>query len=212
MRNRAGNPDAVVRLSERELETWGPPTRARSRCSISGSAGKRRPAPRGAPGSTAPGSRPLASRPPRTDDTAAAEHRPGTRLGYAVLELAGRAWSAGRRRIGEGDVGCPSGAGVEGAERTVRRGSPRLMAVDIGRDPQALRQQYPERSQYLILPATYRAVHAGDRDSSARSPCRLARRGASRSCCPERCMCRGRCATHSSDSAPHAPIRPGISK
>ena len=31
----------------------------------------------------------------------------------------------------------------------------RLMAVDIGRDPLALRAQYPERGRYLILPATY---------------------------------------------------------
>jgi len=41
------------------------------------------------------------------------------------------------------------------------------MAVDFGLDPHALRQQYPERSRYLILPATCRAdVTPAVRDST----------------------------------------------
>jgi hypothetical protein len=139
-RNRAGNPDAVIRLTERELRsyvtqaegaeemlelrlTWepaaGPGTATtwfdRGRLEALGVTGL-----------------------PLADDTTWTPHCCQTlRPAYAVLELAGPAWE---RR-----------AAAAEARAT------RLMAVDIGPDPWALRQRYPDRSIYLILPATYEA-------------------------------------------------------
>ncbi len=101
--------------------------------------------------------------------------------------------------------GTRRGHGWRGQERPASR----LMAVDIGPNPSVLRQQYPDRSRYLILPALYRAEYvtpvrdiAGNQvdhpdGSRARSP----------SSFPAPCMCPGRSAIRSSASAPRHPTR-----
>ena len=99
-------------------------------------------------------------------------------MGYAVLELAGPAWERmqavrqARRDSARarGDSAAPE-APAHHAGPPPRApsgiGASRLLAVDLGPDPAALRAEYPDRSRYLILPATYRADFIGPvRDSS----------------------------------------------
>jgi hypothetical protein len=90
------------------------------------------------------------------------------RHAYAVIEHRGRAFDAYRRRLAErfGLVGldledakpipASNGSDRASAERELRNGS-RLFIVDVGRDPAALRQRYPDRNSYLIAPAKVRA-------------------------------------------------------
>jgi len=186
VRNRAGNPDAVVRLTERELHAYvateyeaAPMLEFRIQWQM-------------APGPDAPtpwfdrarlealGAREL----PAVGDTAGTMRRPSVRrAGYVVLELAGPAWErwqaraqARRDSVAAGNArdsvrmepmeGHRHGPPAEAAE-WVR--ASRLMAVDIGLDPAALRERYPDRSMYLILPAVWRAdIAQPDRDSSGR--------------------------------------------
>ncbi len=169
-RNRAGNPDAVVRLSEREAQAYLPPDeqaevmlilRLRWQTAL-GPAGedtwftRERLEALGFPGLPAEG------------DTG----YPGRfvelkRKAYVVLEVAGpewERWEAVQRARIDSVVAASRVAPVAEPEGH-QHGDPipprpdgmgsRLMAVDIGRDPLALRAQYPERGRYLILPATY---------------------------------------------------------
>ena len=169
-RNRAGNPDAVVRLSEREAQTYLPPDEQAEVMLIlrlrwqtaRGPAGedswftRERLEALGFPGLPAEG------------DTG----YPGRfvelkRKAYVVLEVAGpewERWEAVQRARIDSVVAASRVAPVAEPEGH-QHGDPipprpdgmgsRLMAVDIGRDPLALRAQYPERGRYLILPATY---------------------------------------------------------
>lgn len=194
-RNRAGNPDAVVRLSEREARTYitqekGTEPLLELRLAWKMASGpdgqstwfdRARLEALGVPDLPAAG-----------DSLGTNRWRPVDRKGYAVLELAGPAWerweaaeqatrdSARARR--DTTRMAPMPAAGEGhvhddVPRKWTSWSPtRLMAVDIGRDPLALRQQYPDRSRYLILPATYRAVVTGvvaDSTGAVVTPARL---------------------------------------
>jgi hypothetical protein len=179
-RNRAGNPDAVVRLSEREARTYitqenGTQPLLELRLAWKTAAGpdgqgtwfdRARLEALGVP-----------DLPPAGDSIGTSRWRPVDRKGYAVLELAGPAWerweaaeqaardSARARRdtTRMAQAPAPKEEHVHGAApgRRTDWSSTRLMAVDIGRNPLLLRQQYPDRSRYLILPATYRAVVTG---------------------------------------------------
>lgn len=169
-RNRAGNPDAVVRLSEREAQAYLPPDeqaevmlilRLRWQMAL-GPAGedtwftRERLEALGFPGLPAEG-----------DTTYPGRFVGLKRKGYVVLEVAGpewERWEAVQRARIDSVVAASRAAPVAEPEghqhgdaippRPDGIGS-RLMAVDIGRDPLALRAQYPERGRYLILPATY---------------------------------------------------------
>lgn len=169
-RNRAGNPDAVVRLSEREAQAYLPPDeqaelmlilRLRWQMAL-GPAGedswftRERLEALGFPGLPAEG-----------DTTYPGRFVGLKRKGYVVLEVAGpewKRWEAVQRARTDSVVAAsrvapapePEGHqhGAAAPQRPGGIGS-RLMAVDIGRDPLALRAQYPERGRYLILPATY---------------------------------------------------------
>jgi Domain of unknown function (DUF4824) len=169
-RNRAGNPDAVVRLSEREAQAYLPPDeqaelmlilRLRWQMAL-GPAGedswftRERLEALGFPGLPAEG-----------DTTYPGRFVGLKRKGYVVLEVAGpewERWEAVQRARTDSVVAAsrvapapePEGHQHDAAapQRPGGIGS-RLMAVDIGRDPLALRAQYPERGRYLILPATY---------------------------------------------------------
>jgi len=170
-RNRAGNPDAVVRLSEREARAFMPPEDQTELMLVLRLEWQTALGPNGEDTwfdrarLEALGFKDL----PADSDTASGPRwLGGERVGYAVLELAGPAWERmqavkqARRDSAKarGDSAAP--------EAPARRAGPpsrapsgigasRLMAVDLGPDPAALRSQYPDRSRYLILPASYRA-------------------------------------------------------
>lgn len=166
-RNRAGKPDAAIRLTERELSSYAATDEGaeemlefRLRWETAAEPG----------GATtwfdrarleALGVTGL----PAADDTTWTPHCcASSRPAYVVLELAGPAWeryaareqarrdSTNAMRASRGvDSALAPWLDSEGARAT------RLVAVDIGPDPWALRQRYPDRSTYLILPATYEA-------------------------------------------------------
>ncbi len=169
-RNRAGNPDAVVRLSEREAQAYLPPDeqaelmlilRLRWQMAL-GPAGeeswftRERLEEMGFPGLPAEG-----------DTTYPGRFVGLKRKGYVVLEVAGpewQRWEAVQRARIDSVVAASRAAPVPEPEGHQHGGAipqrpdpigSRLMAVDIGRDPRALRARYPERGRYLILPATY---------------------------------------------------------
>jgi len=177
MRNRAGNPDAVIRLSERELQSWGNQSDGAEEILNLRLSWQMAPGPDGEPWFDRARLEALgAHHLPSPDDTT---HTYGwmrpNRPGYVVLELAGPAWQrwrAERKAAADSSeamrVGGPAPLPEHGKPMLmVDTTGTRLMAVDFGLDPLALRQQYPERSQYLILPATYRAdVTPAVRDSA----------------------------------------------
>ena len=86
------------------------------------------------------------------------------RRAYAVLEHGGRTWEAYKKGIGERfgladpDVATMTpltvadGSDKKMADRELRYGS-RLLVVDVGIDPAALRARYPERNVYQVFPA-----------------------------------------------------------
>lgn len=168
MRNRAGNPDAVVRLGERELQSWGSQSDGAEEFLNLRLQWTMATGPDGTEwfdGSKL-GALGLRNLPAVDDTTRTRGWMEPTRPGYVVLELAGPAWERWQ-------AAPQAAADSAAAQRTVSMAGPaeeakpmltrdagatRLMAVDFGLDPLALRQQYPERSQYLILPATYRAA------------------------------------------------------
>lgn len=174
-RNRAGNPDAVVRLSEREARAFMPPEDQMELMLILRLEWQMALGPNGEDTwfdrarLEALGFKDL----PADSDTARGPRwLGGERVGYAVLELAGPAWerwdavqqaqrdSARARRDSAQMAAAPQAADHQhgpAAPRPPGTRASRLMAVDIGPDPLALREQYPERSRYLILPANYRA-------------------------------------------------------
>lgn len=166
-RNRAGTPDAVIRLTERELRSYvsqdeGAEEMLELRLTWETAAGT------GSATTWFDRSRlealGVTGLPPGDDTTWTPRCCASSRPAYVVLELAGPAWErhaateqarrdstdANRKSRGVDSVLAPW-LESEGASAT------RLMAVDIGPDPWALRQRYPDRSSYLILPATYEA-------------------------------------------------------
>jgi hypothetical protein len=174
-RNRAGNPDAVVRLSEREARAFMPPEDQTELMLILRLEWQTALGPDGedtwfdrarleALGVT--------GLPADGDTTSGDRWLGGERVGYAVLELAGPAWdrwqalkqaqrdSARARRDSSLVVATPDAEAHQhgpAAPKPAGARASRLMAVDIGPDPLALRAKYPDRSRYLILPANYRA-------------------------------------------------------
>jgi hypothetical protein len=90
-----------------------------------------------------------------------------SREAFAVLEFEGESWQAGlrneeteletlRRDLEAGDA---TRVQVDKSERSLewrRITRSRLFAVDVGHDPEKLRLMYPERSRYMILPALVR--------------------------------------------------------
>lgn len=183
-RNRAGNPDAVVRLTERELHSYVPAddeseTLLEFRIQWQMAPGpddstswfdRARLETLGAEGL-----------PPVGDTTWTRAFPVSTRNGYVVLELAGPAWERWQARAqarrdsiraanAPDTVAAPLAGGHQHGppvhEPEGARAS-RLMAVDVGLDPLALRERYPDRSMYLILPATWQAdITLSERDST----------------------------------------------
>ena len=89
------------------------------------------------------------------------------RRGYLVLEFDGLAWQAMLARraqeVAELESSLASGqATVEQLERArddlgrLRQGASRLVPVDAGRDAAALRRLYPDRARYIVVAAEMR--------------------------------------------------------
>ncbi len=165
-RNRAGNPEAIVRLSERELRSRGAPEEGAEEMLALRLDWEMAPGPGGAPWLDRARLESLGVTDlPAEGDSIWSDRWPvSTRSGYAVLELAGPAWdrwAATEQARRDTAYASRKARGVDSMpppwlESDGKVGS-RLMAVDIGLDPWTLRQHYPDRSRYLILPATYEA-------------------------------------------------------
>jgi hypothetical protein len=166
-RNRAGAPDAELRISEREAQSWDY-------------------APEGEEGmltlrlrwETATGedgqpawldrakllSLGFEDLPRDGDTTGSARYPMQVRPAYAVLELDGPAWTRwitrSEARLDSIRAANPRDTATKEANRLFERNThTRLFLVDAGLDPAALRARYASRSMYLILPATVSASY-----------------------------------------------------
>jgi len=155
--NRAGEPDALVRLTERELRVERSTERdsvprlwlfaAENDEDLSLGAGKL----------SALG---LDSSLPASDKSAPMFYaRQLPRRVFAVYEFDGPTWQreaqrleARRKAAADDPAEFVRKSTVEMLDRTLRGGS-RLLAVDAGLDAAALRRAYPDGRRYLILPA-----------------------------------------------------------
>lgn len=96
----------------------------------------------------------------------ASRKRPLPRRAYAVLEFSGPAWEEALRRerqkVTEPRAQIDAGEAVQGLEapdqrlRRMQTRDSRLVPVDAGNDPQALRKRYPDSARYVITPAQVR--------------------------------------------------------
>ncbi len=124
---------------------------------------------------------------PISDPSARLEYEKALpRKAFAVLEYEGEAWRAwiaeaekdrariaaqiGRQEATQKDLQQAD----QGLDR-LRRTDSRLIAVDVGLDPAALRGQYPDRGKYIIAPAEVRLTIAKERTEKhgAREPAHL---------------------------------------
>jgi hypothetical protein len=89
------------------------------------------------------------------------------RKAYAVLEYDGAAWQTWladeRQKLekmqAEVESGKVTAKTLEGAQKRLvwnEANASRLLAVDVGRNPETLRQRYSDRSRYIITPALVR--------------------------------------------------------
>jgi hypothetical protein len=103
---------------------------------------------------------------------------PLPRKAYAVLEYEGPAWAARLRKKEAEIAGISAGLGageytrqdLERAQRSLeemRETESRLVPIDVGLDPAALRARYPDASRYLITAAEVR-MHIGYSDPKRR--------------------------------------------
>lgn len=94
-----------------------------------------------------------------------------------MLEYGGNAWELWKKRLEEQLLfleweekeGKSAAKDLESARSDIKRdlatGS-RLFVIDAGNDPAALRQQYPDRARFLILPALVQVYHFGSPNSA----------------------------------------------
>ncbi len=162
--NRSGEPEAVIRLTERELpiahqpdedtglsltmsygEAWDLAWLDRSKLETLGFDGNVEPP------AKEPGARQREQLP---------------RRGFLVLEHGGeawRSWLAGkqqeleetRRKAESGQISQPMLQDREELFRKEPLARSRLLPVDAGPDPEELRGRYPQRDRFLILPAVF---------------------------------------------------------
>ena len=167
--NRSGQPEARVELTERELHLpWRPPDdeedsglslelqwQGRDRWSPD-------PVPQWLDRDKLRGLGFDVHVPPASTEAADFYADVPERDAFAVLEMEGEAW---RRILADKErelarcrsrLGCPPGTTAEELEtgfETLQRSASRLVVIDVGRDPAALRQRHPDRRRVLILPA-----------------------------------------------------------
>jgi hypothetical protein len=108
---------------------------------------------------------------PLDSEYAALHYRKATaREAFVVLEYEGKTWG---RWLAEAEkaIGATA-AGIERQEKSLkdlenaeerykrmRTVDSRLVAVDVGPDPLQLREQYPDRSRFIVAPAKVRLVY-----------------------------------------------------
>ncbi len=124
---------------------------------------------------------------PMSDPSARLEYEKALpRKAFAVLEYEGEAW---RTWIAEAEKDRARIAAQIGRQEAtqkdlkqadqeldrLRRTDSRLIAVDVGLDPAALRRQYPDRGRYIIAPAEVRLTIVEERTEKhgARDPAHL---------------------------------------
>jgi len=102
------------------------------------------------------------------DEGAGRRYRSGQESkAYVVLEYDGAAWQAWladeRQKLekmqSEVESGKVTAKTLESAQKRLvwnKANASRLLAVDVGRNPEALRQRYTDRSRYIITPALVR--------------------------------------------------------
>lgn len=181
--NRAGEPEARLTLTERELRLERDTRREEnSGVSLAFVTNDLRTAldePWRHPGDAWLGAGTLAAlgfdvRPLPDDDGDQPARRPGRqpeRRGYVVLQLGGSAWAAWEARAAATVAAMErdAAAGKATVEQLQlqrdwlareRRSGSRLFPVDAGLDAAALRRAWPDRAAFLILPATFGVSYA----------------------------------------------------
>lgn len=172
-RNREGAPDAELRITEREAHSWNYAPEGEAEMVTLRLHWE---TPLGADGQAAWFDRAkllslgFEDVPLDGDTTDAPRFPTQVRPAYAVFELDGPAWTRWitqyETRIDSIRAATPPDTVNKAPDRLFERKThTRLFVVDAGLDPAALRARYPDRSMYLILPATVSAsFHAGLRE------------------------------------------------
>ena len=196
-RNRIGEPDAALSLTERELPVaWSSPWGENSGVSLRVETSHWRP---GIPPSWRPTSEGWltgkklealgfdVALPRDLDDARHFARRQLSRRGYAVLQFGGSAWELWQRTVADDlarvERGVAAGehpAASLAAERRLADGKlrteSRLFVVDAGPDAAALRAVHPDRAGFLVVPAQISVFVELDEKTFACVPerCRLA--------------------------------------
>jgi hypothetical protein len=172
-RNRARTPDAELRITEREAQSWNYPPEGEEGMLTLRLRWETAPGENGQPAwfdRTKLLSLGFEDVPLDGDTTGAPQFPTQVRPAYAVFELDGPAWTRwitqSEARLDSIRAANPPDTVNKGLDRLFERKThTRLFVVDAGLDPAALRARYPDRSMYLILPATVSAsFHAGLRE------------------------------------------------
>jgi hypothetical protein len=96
-----------------------------------------------------------------------------SRQAYVALEFEGPAWKQWlAKREAQAPTELSYGPQVTVPDRIAieRQTTPRLVAIDVARDPGELRHKYPDRKRVMILPALVRAMHETLRTATAGAP------------------------------------------
>lgn len=196
-RNRLGEPDATLTLSERELQVVRSTGREDSGVRVllqvvqwvPGQAVERshRWSPWLSPQRLAELGFDLAL-PASLEEAYRLARRQPARRGWAVVQLAGSSWDrwvvAVRAEVADLDRKLAAGAAESWTKESRRqlehdlRAGSRLFMIDAGPDAAALRASYPDRASFLILPAEVRLDVSVDKGTST--------------CVPQRCRPAGR--------------------
>ena len=100
-----------------------------------------------------------------------------SREAFVALELEGPAWAAwlkDREPRLKTEISYGPQVSLENRIDIDRQTTPRLVAIDVGRDAAALRRKYPDRGKVMILPALVRAMLNMKIPASRKGPARAA--------------------------------------
>jgi len=100
-----------------------------------------------------------------------------SRQAFVALEFEGPAWEQWlAKRESQAPTELSYGPQVTLQDRLEieRQTTPRLVSIDVARDPAALRRKYPDRKRVMILPALVRVKLEPERRASAAAPLRPA--------------------------------------
>jgi hypothetical protein len=100
-----------------------------------------------------------------------------SREAFVALEFEGPAWEQWlAKRVAQAATELSYGPQVTLPDRIAieSQTSPRLVSIDVARDPAELRRKYPDRKRVMILPGLVRAMLDPERRPSAGAPLRPA--------------------------------------